>query len=97
MIVDPKSQGYKDLMDIVIIARNMDIGHLNIDQSLCGQQINQQKRMKVTIIRIITPGTIVTIVIKRDVLLMFVGVDESIRQTHLKTKVTVTSATCKDI
>ncbi|MDF3680742.1 hypothetical protein P3S38_27570 [Enterobacter hormaechei] len=56
-------------MDIVIIAKSMDIGHLNADQNLCGHQINQQKQKekKVIIIGITIPGTVVIIVKNMDI------------------------------
>ena len=41
-IVGLKSQGHKDLMVTATVARSMDIEPLNVDQSLCGHQINMQ-------------------------------------------------------
>ena len=41
---------HQDLKVTTTIARSMDIEPLNVDQSLCGHQINQkrQKEMKIT-------------------------------------------------
>ena len=56
-------------MDIVIIAKSMDIGHLNADLNPYGHQINQQnqKEKKFIIIGITIPGTVVIIVKNMDI------------------------------
>ena len=58
---------------------------------------NHQKVLnkEVTKVRILNP--LVIIVIRRDILLMCVGAEDSINQTHPRVRVSVTSATCKDI
>ena len=58
--------------------------------------VNHQRLLskRVTKVRILNP--LVTIVIKRGILLMFAGVERSISRTQLKAKGIVTSATCKD-
>ena len=59
--------------------------------------VNHQRvlRKDVTKVRILNP--LVTTVIRKDILLMFAGVEGSISQTHQKARVFVKSATCKDI
>ena len=59
--------------------------------------VNHQRvlRKGVTKVRILNP--LVITIIKGDILLMFAGVEGSISQTYPKARVTVTSATCKDI
>ena len=50
-------------------------------------------RKRVTKVRILNP--LVITIIKRGILLMFVGVEGSISKTYLRVKGIVTSATCK--
>ena len=67
--VDLKSQGNKDLKDIVILVRSMDIEPLSVDQSLCGHQINMQEEKTMHTITIVTTtqGKVVTIVKSMDI------------------------------
>ena len=62
---------HQDLRVIAITARSMDIEPLNVDQSLCGHQINQQRHqvMEITTIRITAPGIAVTTHRNMDTLL----------------------------
>ena len=59
--------------------------------------VNHQRVLSkgVTKVRILNP--LVTTVIRKDILLMFAEVEESISQTYPTARVIVTSATCKDI
>ena len=41
MTAEPKLSRHQDLRVTAITTRNMDIEILNVDQSLCGHQINQ--------------------------------------------------------
>ena len=68
--------------------------HQDLD-TLVLKLVNHQRvlRKGVTKVRILNP--LVIIVIKRDILLMFAGVEGSIRKTYLRAKGIVTSATCK--
>ena len=50
---------------------------------------------EVTKVRILNP--LVTIVIRKDILLTFAGTEGSISKAYPKARVIVTSATCKDI
>ena len=49
------------------------------------------------VIKARTPNPLVISVIRRDILLIFVGVERPISRTHPKVKGIVTSAICKDI
>ena len=71
MNAEPRLSGHQDLKVTATIARSMDIEPLNADQSLCGHQINQQRHqaMQITVIRITTPGIVVTTVRNMDTLL----------------------------
>ena len=51
----------------------------------------QNKKVKVRI-----PNPLAIIAIKGDILLMSIGVKESISKTYLRANVIATSATCKD-
>ena len=71
MTTEPEHPRQQDFKDTVIIARNMVIEPLSVDQSLCGHQINQQRHqpMEIIIIGITTPGLAVTTVRNMDMLL----------------------------
>lgn len=58
--------------------------------------VNHQEMLnkEVTKVRILKP--LVIIVIRNDILIIFVGVEGSIGIVHPKARVIVTSATCKD-
>ena len=68
--------------------------HQDLDTPVL-ELVNHQRVLSkgVTKVRILNP--LVTTIIRKDILLMFVGVEGSISQTHPKERVTNTSATCK--
>ena len=63
--------GHQDLKVTTTIARSMDIEPLNVDQSLCGHQINQQrpKAMDITTIGTTILGRVVTTIRSMDTFL----------------------------
>ena len=62
---------HQNLKVTATTARSMDIEPLNVDQSLYGHQINQQRQnaMKITTIGITTPGIAVTTIRNMDMFL----------------------------
>ena len=70
--------------------------HHDLD-SLVLWKVKHQKVLNKEMTKVRTPNPLVITIIRREILLMFVGVERSISRTHPKAKGIVTSATCKDI
>ena len=70
--------------------------HQDLDTTALKLENHQRVLNKeVTKVRIQNP--LVITVIRRDILLMCAGAEDSINQTHPRVRVSVTSAACKDI
>ena len=60
------------------------------------KKVKHQRVLSKGVTKVRTQNPLVISVIRRGILLMFVGVERSINKTHLKEKYIVTSTTCKD-
>ena len=70
--------------------------HQDLD-SLVLRKVKHQRMLNKGVKKVRTQNPLVITVIRKGILLMFVGVKGPIRRIHLKVKGIVISATCKDI
>ena len=59
--------------------------------------VNHQRVLKKEVKKVRILNTLITIVIRKGILLMFAGIEGSISKAYPKARVIVTSAICKDI
>ena len=70
--------------------------HQDLDSPVL-KKVKHQRVLNKEVTKLRTQNPLVITIIRRGILLMFVGVERSINRTHLKAKGIVTSATSKDV
>ena len=70
--------------------------HQDLDSPVL-KKVKHQRVLNKEVKKVRTQNPLVITVIRKDILLMFAGVERSISSIHLKVKGIVTSAICKDI
>ena len=70
--------------------------HQDLDSPVL-KKVKHQRVLNEGVTKVRTQNPLVIIVIRKDILLMFVGVEGPTSTIHLKVKGIVISATCKDI